>query len=743
MRYMTIGEAINYADQIKQNSFPPALKTMWLNELEYRVQYEIMLLEAENIRDYIYSDIMTVSGVRYTEHTVILPKKLRARAGGTVSVTGTLNAGEYTVESVNGKEIRIAEALTVGEDAGNVQLSFDGSECELLVPAPFAEVYYDYLLMKIAEHLEESTEQNNRATTFKAAWTRYAIWFAENYAPADGRAAFRGYYIKGDNGNAGAAATVSIGTVTTGEAGSEAAVINSGTENAAVFDFVIPQGPKGDAGAESGMLISCTYNSEAQNYTVDKSFDEIAAAIKSGKLVMLRFMERDYSLDMAYFDGEQQFAVFSYTFISDYGVSDDAFKIFNYTGSTGTNVDRVIGSMDITALVVTVSKSEKIVTVDKAYGTIKNAIDNHRRIIMVLDGIPIEATVAVDDDDAIALAGNVIDAVGLMKITGAELFYYADGTISLSTATEKFADYYKKPSGGIPAADLSNEVQGGLKNAATAYRKPASGIPRSDLETSIDSALSKAATAYQKPLAGIPDTDLTEEVNMALERGANSYVKPDTGIPENHLAQDVKDKINNAAAKADAALPKSGGTLTGTVQLVPGTTGIGVKFGDNLRVYGDNTNLQIEGSKNGVLWGSVTITGIATPTQNNGVANKEYVDAAVAAVQAGTAATVHYYTNASFEDTSLSTILYGQIYYDGASGSGVANVTFGTLFTKFVNGAPFTLRIDDPEQSSSTYLKFDYSGLDASGADALYGHFFDSSGMRRFRATESGIAEIK
>lgn len=522
--------------------------------------------------------------------------------------------------------------------------------------------------------------------------------------------------------------------------------------------------------AESGMLISCTYNSEADNYTVNKPFDEIAAAIKSGKLVMLRFMERDYSLDMAYFDGEQQFAVFSYTFISDYGVSDDAFKIFNYTGSTGTNVDRVIGSMDITALVVTVSKSEKIVTVDKAYGTIKNAIDNHRRIIMVLDGIPIEATVAVDDDDAIALAGNVIDAVGLMKITSAELFYYADGTISLSTATEKFADYYKKPSGGIPAADLadsvktslgkadsayvkpsggipaadlSNEVQGGLKNAATAYRKPASGIPRSDLETSIDSALSKAATAYQKPLAGIPDTDLTEEVNMALERGANSYVKPDTGIPENHLAQDVKDKINNAAAKADAALPKSGGTLTGTVQLVPGTTGVGVKFGDNLRVYGDNTNLQIDGSENGVLWGSVTITGIATPTQNNGVANKEYVDAAVASVQAGTAATVHYYTNASFEDTSLSTILYGQIYYDGASGSGVANVTFGTLITKFVNGASFTLRIDDPEQSTSTYLKFDYLGSDASGADALYGHFFDSSGMRRFRATESGIVEIK
>ena len=252
-----------------------------------------------------------------------------------------------------------------------------------------------------------------------------------------------------------------------------------------------------------------------------------------------------------------------------------------------------------------------------------------------------------------------------------------------------------------------------------------------------EAAKELAENAYVKPSGGIPDTDLTEEVNMALERGANSYVKPDTGIPENHLAQNVKDKINNAAAKADAALPKSGGTLTGTVQLIPGTTGFGVKFGDNLRVYGGNTNLQIEGSENGVLWGSVTITGIATPTQNNGVANKEYVDAAVASIQTGSVETVHYYTNDSFEENMLS-ILYGVIYYDSNSGSGVADLTYNSLCVKFLNATPFTLRVDDPENSTSAYLIFDYLG-----ADSLYGHFFDSSGMRRFKATTSGIVEIQ
>lgn len=53
---------------------------------------------------------------------------------------------------------------------------------------------------------------------------------------------------KGDKGNKGDAATISVGTVTTGNPGTQAAVINSGTNSSAVFDFTIPQGPKGDKG---------------------------------------------------------------------------------------------------------------------------------------------------------------------------------------------------------------------------------------------------------------------------------------------------------------------------------------------------------------------------------------------------------------------------------------------------------------------------------------------------------------
>ena len=56
----------------------------------------------------------------------------------------------------------------------------------------------------------------------------------------------------GDKGEEGAAATVTVGSVTTGEAGTGATVTNSGTTAAAVLDFAIPKGDtgeKGDTGA--------------------------------------------------------------------------------------------------------------------------------------------------------------------------------------------------------------------------------------------------------------------------------------------------------------------------------------------------------------------------------------------------------------------------------------------------------------------------------------------------------------
>jgi len=53
----------------------------------------------------------------------------------------------------------------------------------------------------------------------------------------------------GQKGDTGAAATVSVGTTTTGNAGTNASVTNSGTSSAAVLNFTIPKGATGETGA--------------------------------------------------------------------------------------------------------------------------------------------------------------------------------------------------------------------------------------------------------------------------------------------------------------------------------------------------------------------------------------------------------------------------------------------------------------------------------------------------------------
>ena len=53
---------------------------------------------------------------------------------------------------------------------------------------------------------------------------------------------------KGDKGDTGNAATIQVGTTTTLAAGSNATVTNAGSTSAAVFNFGIPQGAKGDKG---------------------------------------------------------------------------------------------------------------------------------------------------------------------------------------------------------------------------------------------------------------------------------------------------------------------------------------------------------------------------------------------------------------------------------------------------------------------------------------------------------------
>lgn len=80
----------------------------------------------------------------------------------------------------------------------------------------------------------------------------------------------------GPKGEDGEDATLELGTVTTGSAGTDVIITNTGSEHNAVFNFTIPRGDKGESGAGTGdMLASQNLNDVSNKAT---AFDNIKQA---------------------------------------------------------------------------------------------------------------------------------------------------------------------------------------------------------------------------------------------------------------------------------------------------------------------------------------------------------------------------------------------------------------------------------------------------------------------------------
>nr|DAL57128.1 MAG TPA_asm: PROTEIN (MANNOSE-BINDING PROTEIN A), HOST DEFENSE, METALLOPROTEIN, SUGAR.9A [Caudoviricetes sp.] len=254
---MTIKEVLDYVDRIKKNDFTAAEKMRWINEIEGYVQVQIMLLAQPDCISYYPVSESDMSGISFpASNQMLLPRKLKAHVGGLISIEGLVsypnnNRPNLEILSISegGKLIGFAEGTfadtgTTPESA-IAQLTFDGQETELLVPAPFERLYYEYVLCKISENLEESSAQNNRIATFEETWENFAEWYANNYNPADGNAEFKGYYITGKQGPPG------------------------------------PTGPRG----ENIYTVTVTENSGV--ITADKAYAEIYAKVEAGKSVTL------------------------------------------------------------------------------------------------------------------------------------------------------------------------------------------------------------------------------------------------------------------------------------------------------------------------------------------------------------------------------------------------------------------------------------------------------------------------
>lgn len=88
--------------------------------------------------------------------------------------------------------------------------------------------------------------------------------------------------IKGAKGDTGTAASIKIGSVTTGAVGSNASVTNSGTASNVVLNFTLPRGKDGkDGGITVDAELSDTSTNPVQNKVVKTNMDALFTKIKT------------------------------------------------------------------------------------------------------------------------------------------------------------------------------------------------------------------------------------------------------------------------------------------------------------------------------------------------------------------------------------------------------------------------------------------------------------------------------
>lgn len=183
--------------------------------------------------------------------------------------------------------------------------------------------------------------------------------------------------IKGAKGDTGTAASITIGSVTTGAAGSNASVTNSGTASNVVLNFTLPRGRDGkDGGITVDAALSDTSINPVQNKVVKAAIDSVAASVPT--------KVSDLPNDAGYLTQHQSLADYAKTSVANTWTAAQTLNFLSVYYEkypiyivTGTNDTPIISAMmykatnnftlDLGALAMKVDKSQ--ISVFSAYFT--------------------------------------------------------------------------------------------------------------------------------------------------------------------------------------------------------------------------------------------------------------------------------------------------------------------------------------------------------------------------------------
>ena len=181
--------------------------------------------------------------------------------------------------------------------------------------------------------------------------------------------------IKGAKGDTGTAASITIGSVTTGAAGSNASVTNSGTASEVVLDFMLPRGKDGkDGGITVDDVLSATSTNPVQNKAVKSAIDAVTASIPTKVSALendAKYLTQHQSLD-GYTKTSVENTWTAQQTINFLSVYHEKYPIYLVTGTNDTPIISAMMykatnnfTLDLDALAMKVDKSQ--ISVFSAY----------------------------------------------------------------------------------------------------------------------------------------------------------------------------------------------------------------------------------------------------------------------------------------------------------------------------------------------------------------------------------------
>lgn len=183
---MKLKEAIDRADKLRPNAYTYEQKTDWINELEHLIQARDFLVRPRETESHTFFKRWDANVTFPDRRTIRTDVDLELEDFDTITIsdleTTTENNGTYLIYLASKYEYVVNdEVFTATTEPEHCVIEYNGTEEELLVEAPWDELYVYYLLAQIDYNNGDYDRYANSQETFENKYKNFRQWFTQHY----------------------------------------------------------------------------------------------------------------------------------------------------------------------------------------------------------------------------------------------------------------------------------------------------------------------------------------------------------------------------------------------------------------------------------------------------------------------------------------------------------------------------------------------------------------------------------